>query len=637
MRSIRAALFTVVAAAVVATSIVPAAEAQAALPDAVLSVTSPTTFEEGYLDAPITFTGSGFTPNAQVSVDIVVASDEAAPYVLTGTSLPANSTGELSPFMPFFAQGWIIPATGGEHNSRVYLVASELAAPANGNQSRVSNQVDFTVTERVMLPAATIVVPNTIVVAGPNWGEGIAFTGSGWSPNSTVYLMLELQIDDISGAGDHLELVSDANGNISGVINPAANSDNPSPVAPGEDGYPKYRIYALEGSFGEPIRESNSVVITVTTNVSTPPTPAVLGTGAVSIKGPSSELLPGVTVEIRKNTCSGPAVWYTTTTDRADAYGAFGIGLQPGQYCIKTLNVPAPYWIPADVMFTMEERPANWVTVWVPGPIVRPIVTGALVAKDANGNGVNGVTALIQEGPCGVGGPGVWQNTTASSRWASGGFGISLATGTHCVTTQGVPAGYRIPAPVQIDVVAPSPMWITVWVASQPLEGSGDSVVPADFYSGQKIVDFSCPSCTGYTGVWALDQDGKRDLLVSTVGAYQGRRIAGFTDYFPVHYTGFEITANAHWTMTISNISSARHVSSTAVGMGDDVVVFDSPGTVANISHTGGGYFGVWSRDSRGDMDLLANEIGSYWGSVSARSPATMQITADGTWQISVG
>lgn len=190
------------------------------------------------------------------------------------------------------------------------------------------------------------------------------------------------------------------------------------------------------------------------------PAPSI-GTGAVSIKGPSSELLPGVTVEIRKDTCDGPAVWLTTTTDRSDAYGAFGIGLDAGVYCIRTLSVPHPYSVPADVVFTMESRPANWVTVWVPGPIM---VTGALVAKNSQGTPINGVTAFIREGSCAESGRGVWQNTTAANRWAEGGFGITLATGVHCVSTLAVPSGYQVPAPYQVDVTSPSPYWITTWV-----------------------------------------------------------------------------------------------------------------------------------------------------------------------------
>lgn len=237
---------------------------------------------------------------------------------------------------------------------------------------------------------------------------------------------------------------------------------------------------------------------------------AAIGTGAVSIKGPSSELLPGVTVEIRRDNCDGQAVWRTTTTSRPDAYGAFGIGLRAGQYCIRTLSVPAPYSLPADVAFTMQERPGNWVTVWVPGPI---IVTGAVVAKNSRGVPLNGVTAHIRRGSCDMQGPGVWQNTTAANQWADGGFGISLATGVHCVTTLGVPAGYQTPSPFSVTVTRPSPYWLTVWVPGTGpyVPPAPAPVSPAPYYANCAAVRAAgaAPIYVGQPGYGShLDRDG---------------------------------------------------------------------------------------------------------------------------------
>lgn len=236
--------------------------------------------------------------------------------------------------------------------------------------------------------------------------------------------------------------------------------------------------------------------------------PTAIGTGAVSVKGPSSELISGVTVEIRLLTCQGPAVWHATTSDRPDANGAFGIGLAPGEYCVTTLAVPAPYSLPADVIFTMEERPSNWVTVWVPGPIPKAVVTGALVAKNASGTPINGVTAHIREGSCEVSGQGVWQSTTAANRWAQGGFGISLSEGSHCVTTLAVPSGYDIPPPFEVNVASPSPYWLTVWV-SGPGPWTPPPVVP--YYKNCDAVRAAgaAPILIGQPGYGThLDRDG---------------------------------------------------------------------------------------------------------------------------------
>lgn len=360
---------------------------------------------------------------------------------------------------------------------------------------------------------------------------------------------------------------------------------------------------------------------------------ASIGTGAVSIKGPGSELVPGVTVEIRENDCNGQPVWLTTTTTRPDAYGAFGIGLAPGQYCIVTLSVPSPYSVPSTVIFTMEARPANWVTVWLPGP--PPIVTGALVVKDAFGAGVNGVTAFISEGVCGSGGQGVWRNTTATSRWSTGGFGIGLSAGTYCATAEYVPPGYQVPEPVTFAASSPGPVWVTLWTTEIPISGTGDGVVNVAIESATRILEFSCPACTGNTSVWAgTAEDPKLDLLVNTIGAYSGRQIIGFADFDSILYTTLTITANSPWTLRTYDISEARQVGSSATGSGDDVIMFNSAGAFATMSHHGEGYFGIWALSYTGDFDLLANTIGDYWGTRPLVSPALLQITSEGSWQI---
>ncbi|WP_146069422.1 hypothetical protein [Cryobacterium sp. Y11] len=364
---------------------------------------------------------------------------------------------------------------------------------------------------------------------------------------------------------------------------------------------------------------------------------AQIGTGAVSVKGPSSELVPGTTVEIRQGNCSGPAVWRTITGSAPAAYGAFGIGLAAGQYCILTLAVPSLYAVPATSLVEMKEGPGNWFTVWLPGP-----VSGALVAKDAGGNGVNGLSALIQEGPCAAPGGGVWQNTTATSRWSSGGFGISLKPGTYCSTAQSVPAGYDYPAPVETVVSAPGPVWITMWLAATSVRGTTDDVIAINATSMSQFVEFSCSDCVDNVILWALSDAGDRDLLINEIGAYpKGRVIVGFYDLDPIVYTQIAVQARGNWTMRVLDISSARHVSNQASGIGDDVVIFDRGGSVAALSHHGSANFIIWASDqNRGfgsDWAPIVNEIGDYWGRVPMGSPAIVQVSTNGSWEITTG
>lgn len=189
--------------------------------------------------------------------------------------------------------------------------------------------------------------------------------------------------------------------------------------------------------------------------------PVDFGYGAVSVKGPSSELVVGAEVSIFEGTCEGPEVWFQVTTDQPDAYGAFGIGLPVGTYCLRASGAALPYGQSADVTFTIEPRSGNWVTAWLPiGSI-----DGAVVAKDSQGARIDGVTALTQLGSCSAPGQSVWQNTTQTNRWASGNYGVAFGLGTICTTVLSVPAGYTAPPPVESVVTSPGPIWITLWLA----------------------------------------------------------------------------------------------------------------------------------------------------------------------------
>ena len=95
-----------------------------------------------------------------------------------------------------------------------------------------------------------------------------------------------------------------------------------------------------------------------------------------------------------------------------------------------------------------------------------PRATGAVAAKNSVGVGVDGVKVVIQKGTCGSNGTAVWESTTATTQWASGAFGISLAPGTYCATATNVPASYLVPAPVTFAATAPGPVWVTLWLSN---------------------------------------------------------------------------------------------------------------------------------------------------------------------------
>ena len=78
-------------------------------------------------------------------------------------------------------------------------------------------------------------------------------------------------------------------------------------------------------------------------------------------------------------------------------------------------------------------------------------------------------------------------------------------------------------------------------------------------------------------------------------------------------------------------------------GTGDDVQSFTANGDgirIFTMSYSGSGNFAIWLKDSQGnEIDLLANEIGSYSGKKSNRlGPGTyyLDVTASGPWSVTL-
>lgn len=89
----------------------------------------------------------------------------------------------------------------------------------------------------------------------------------------------------------------------------------------------------------------------------------------VATRNAYSQPIPGVRVVVAEGVCgaNGRAVWDTVTPARSDAYGAFAFQLPGGQYCIQTLEVPAPYLRAQSVNVTLGGTTATTsVNLWLP-------------------------------------------------------------------------------------------------------------------------------------------------------------------------------------------------------------------------------------------------------------------------------
>lgn len=175
----------------------------------------------------------------------------------------------------------------------------------------------------------------------------------------------------------------------------------------------------------------------------------------------------------------------------------------------------------------------------------------------------------------------------------------------------------------------------TTCVTAGEYTGYGDSVVTIAKPDGQASEAIATISYSGdgYFSVWGLDDSFEEvDLLANGIDSYSG------TVLVDGDVTRLEITASGSWTIQIKSLSAARSFGAGIItGTGDDVLRWNGSTRTAYITHQGSGYFSVWSWPDVGYADLEVSEIGEYAGSVVLPAgPATVEITADGTWSIGI-
>ncbi|MCK6258770.1 hypothetical protein LCY76_19565 [Fictibacillus sp. KIGAM418] len=167
------------------------------------------------------------------------------------------------------------------------------------------------------------------------------------------------------------------------------------------------------------------------------------------------------------------------------------------------------------------------------------------------------------------------------------------------------------------------------------MSGSGDTATK-QFKLEPGFVVFQAK----YTGsqnfiVTLLDENGNNvDLLVNTIGSYQGKRFVAVPDGGKYM---LNVKASGPWTIQGSQ-EIPKEEKGTISGNGDDVrfVHMNSGARTFTLSHSGSQNFIVKINDSV----LLANEIGNYHGSTVESIPDdsvyAIGIQANGPWKISI-
>lgn len=166
-------------------------------------------------------------------------------------------------------------------------------------------------------------------------------------------------------------------------------------------------------------------------------------------------------------------------------------------------------------------------------------------------------------------------------------------------------------------------------------EGSGDSIIdlPGGVTAGLVTASFSGD---GNFAIIPIDADNEStaELLVNTIGAYQGTTawgIGGLGDAVRL-----QVTANGPWTIALSPASTAGSLPPS--GEGDGVFLYtDGAGSLTFAAPAESHVAVVQDTGSDLEWGLLVNEIGPYEGTVPIKAgPSLLVLTVTGDWTASI-
>lgn len=160
--------------------------------------------------------------------------------------------------------------------------------------------------------------------------------------------------------------------------------------------------------------------------------------------------------------------------------------------------------------------------------------------------------------------------------------------------------------------------------------GTGDYVAEGLEVNEYGILNISHRGSSNFV-IWLYDQNNRRNLLVNTIGDYDGSVLVDHTGTYML-----EIKADGNWSVNSQALSLTKD--NNFYGKGDCVtsILNDAKGSW-KITNNGDSNFIVWSYDVfTNKKDLLVNEIGSYSGVVFVKhnNGTIFQIISDGEWSI---
>jgi len=164
------------------------------------------------------------------------------------------------------------------------------------------------------------------------------------------------------------------------------------------------------------------------------------------------------------------------------------------------------------------------------------------------------------------------------------------------------------------------------------LEGSGDDIIDVPVVADLPVVATFTHRGSSNFAVVSYDENGGRlDLLVNTIGTYDGTVPLNFT----TPPAELEISADGPWTVTITDVRDQPVYDGAASGTGDQVLLVTTDAGRLAAAHDGTSNFVIIAWGDR--RSLLVNEIGAYSGTVRLPDAVALEINADGAWTLEEG
>ena len=185
--------------------------------------------------------------------------------------------------------------------------------------------------------------------------------------------------------------------------------------------------------------------------------------------------------------------------------------------------------------------------------------------------------------------------------------------------------------------LAPPPPPVTTPPPSISLSGTGSNVLPVSLRPGVKYV-----LTANYQ---AVDQYDTFVVRSYTTGLVENRSLiyalfdGNYSGTVPVNIYDTDVgaigvSAPGSWQLELKPLTGNVPAGSGPFsGTGPAVVEYKGPSIVTGFSHSGSGYIGIKAY-TLGDVSLIVNEVGAYWGVHVLPGNSLVVIDADGPWTV---